>query len=163
MSGKNALELNREDIIREYSPMVYRLAFARTGSKSDADDIYQEVFLRFLQREKSFESKEHLKAWLIRVTINLALKLQTSAWFRKTESLEEHLGFLEQICETHQELQLWQEVDKLRPKYRTVIHLFYYEGFSAEEISGMLKQKPSTVRTWLTRARQQLRAVLEEK
>ena len=156
------LGFNKEDMIREYSQMVYRLAFARTGSKSDADDVYQEVFLRFLQREKGFESEEHLKAWLIRVTINRALKLQTSAWFRKIDSLDPHLDFLEQICKSPEERQLWQEVDRLKPKYRTVIHLFYYEGFSVEEISRMLRQKPSTVRTWLTRARQQLKAVLEE-
>ncbi len=152
----------KEESIRMYGDMVYRLAFARTGSRSDADDIFQEVFLRFWQEKKPFASQEHIKAWLIRVTINCAKKLQASAWFRRTESLEEHLAYLEQICNTHEEISLWQELEHLKPKYRTVIHLFYYEGYSVEEIGQMLRQKPSTVRTWLTRARRQLKVLLEE-
>lgn len=151
-----------ESSIRKYADMVYRLAFARTGSRSDADDIFQEVFLRFLQEKKPFESEEHKKAWLIRVTLNCAKKLQASAWFRKTESLEEHLAYLEQICDTPREMELWQELEKLKPKYRTVIHLFYYEGYSVEEMGKMLRQKPSTIRTWLTRARGQLKDILEQ-
>lgn len=103
---RSEVQSSPEEIIRQYSPMVYRLAFARTGSRSDADDIYQEVFLRYLQVKKPFESEEHRKAWLIRVTINCARKLQASAWFRRTESLEQHLDFLEQICETDRELEL---------------------------------------------------------
>lgn len=151
-----------EKSIRQYADMVYRLAFARTGNKSDADDIFQEVFLRYLQETKPFESEEHKKAWLIRVTINCAKKQLSSVWFRRTESIEEHLAYLEQICETPEEVEIWQEVERLKPKYRTVIHLFYYEEYSVEEIAKLLGQKPSTVRTWLTRARQHLKRFLEE-
>lgn len=152
MNGENA-----ETVIRKYSAMVYRLAFARTGSKSDADDIYQEVFLRYLQVNKPFESEEHRKAWLLRVTVNCAKTLQASAWFRKTEGLSENIIFQEP-----EEEKIWQELEKLKPTYRTVLHLFYYEGLNVEEIGQALGQKASTVRTHLTRARRQLKNILEE-
>lgn len=151
-----------EKKIRKHGNMVYRLAFARTGNKCDADDIFQEVFLRYLQEKKPFESEEHEKAWLIRVTINCAKKQLSSVWFRRTESIEEHLEYLETLCETKEDRGLWQEVARLKPKYRTVIHLFYYEGYPVEEIGKLLGQKTSTVRTWLTRARQQLKELLIE-
>lgn len=151
-----------EERIRKYGDMVYRLALARTGNKSDADDIFQEVFLRYLQETKPYDSEEHEKAWLIRVTINCAKKQLSSVWFRRTESIEEHLAYLETLCEMPEEMGLWQELERLKPKYRTVIHLFYYEGYSVEEIGKLLGQKNSTVRTWLTRARQQLKDLLKE-
>lgn len=151
-----------EKSIRQYADMVYRLAFARTGNKSDADDVFQEVFLRYLQETKPFESEEHKKAWLIRVTINCAKKQLSSVWLRRTESIEEHLAYLETLCETPEEMGLWQELERLKPKYRTVIHLFYYEEYPVEEIARLLGQKPSTVRTWLTRARRQLKELLKD-
>lgn len=146
-----------EASILRYSSMVYRLAFARTGSKADADDIYQEVFLRFIQADGKFESEEHKKAWLIRVTINCTKKLWASAWFRHTEGLNDEIVF-----ETREDIGLWQELGRLPQKYRTVIHLFYYEELSIEQISAILRQKPSTVRTQLTRARYLLRDILKE-
>ena len=151
-----------ETRIRKYSDMVYRLAFARTGNKCDADDIFQEVFLKYLQETKPFENEEHEKAWLIRVTINCAKKQLSSVWFRRTESIEAHLAYLETLCDTPEELGIWQELERLSPKYRTVIHLFYYEEYSVEEIGKLLGQKPSTVRTWLTRARRRLKELLKE-
>lgn len=158
LSGK----ADKEADIRKYSDMVYRLAFARTGSRSNADDIFQEVFLRYIQEKKGFENEEHKKAWLLRVTINCAKKMQASAWFRKTESLEKHRAYPETVCQSEEELELWQELQKLKPKYRDVIHLYYYEGYSLEEISKMLALNPATVRSRISRAREYLRDVLTE-
>ena len=75
-------------VVREYANMVYRLAFAQVRSRSDADDIFQEVFLRYVRNALVFQSEEHRKAWLIRVTINCAKKHWASLWRRRTEPLD---------------------------------------------------------------------------
>lgn len=146
-----------EQVIRNYSDMVYRLAFSRTGCRDDADDIYQEVFLRYLKKMPCCESEEHRKAWLIRVTINCAKKFHLSFWQRKTGPLEEGISF-----ETQEDLELYDQLRRLPERYRMVIHLFYYEEMSIEEISAMTGIKKSTVRTQLTRARRKLREIMEE-
>lgn len=146
-----------ENIIKAYSNMVYRLAFSQTRNKSDADDIYQEVFLRYIGKKPQFETEEHRKAWFIRVTVNCCKKLWASSWLRKTEPLDETITF-----EMQEGTDLHHELLKLPMKYRTVIHLFYYEDMSIEEISKCLNQGPSTIRTQLTRARYKLKEYLKE-
>jgi RNA polymerase sigma-70 factor (ECF subfamily) len=137
--------------------MVYRLAFSQTRDKSSADDIYQEVFLRYIRKKPQFKTEAHKKAWFIRVTINCCKKMWASPWKKKIVSLDETIVF-----ETEEETSLHYELQKLPTKYRTVIHLFYYEDMSIEEISKSLNQKPSTVRTQLTRARYKLKEILKE-
>lgn len=146
-----------EDVIREYSNMVYRLAFSQTRNKSNADDIYQEVFFRYIRKKPQFETEQHRKAWLIRVTINCCKKMWTLSWIKKIVPLDETIAF-----EMEEEINLHYELQKLPLKYRTVIHLFYYEDLSIEEISEILKQKSSTIRTQLTRARYKLKEILKE-
>lgn len=150
-------ENDPEQIIKMYSDMVYRLAFARTGVKEDADEVYQEVFLRLLKKRPVFESHEHCKAWLLRVTINCSNTLLASLWKKRTVALEEDLPFQEKDS-----LELYEELSKLPQKYRDVIHLFYYEELSVADISKILHRKESTVRTQLTRARTMLKEILEE-
>jgi RNA polymerase sigma factor, sigma-70 family len=148
---------NEEDVIRAYSDMVYRLAFSYTRNKSDADDIFQEVFLRYIRNTPEFNDEEHRKAWLIRVTINCCKKMWVSAWRNKIVPLENDI-----IFESNEENSLHYELMKLPLKYRTIIHLFYYENYSAEEIGSILHQKPSAVRMTLTRARRKLKEILNE-
>lgn len=150
-------ENDPEEIIKTYSDMVYRLAFARTGTKEDADEVYQEVFLRLLKKHPAFESDEHCKAWLLRVTVNCSNTLLSSLWKKRTVILEEDLPFMER-----ESLGLYGELSKLPQKYRDVIHLFYYEELSVAEISEILGRKESTVRTQLTRARAMLKEILKE-
>ena len=149
-----------ENVIQAYSNMVYRQAFSYTRNKYDSDDIYQEVFLRYIRKKPVFETEEHRKALLIRVTINCCKKFRLSAWKTKIVPLEEFENNL--IFESEDENTLHHELMKLPPKYRTVIHLFYYENYSAEEIGGILDQKPSAVRMMLTRARRKLKKIIEE-
>lgn len=146
-----------EKVIEFYADLVYRLAFARTGTRCEADDVFQEVFMRYIRKQPVFENEGHRKAWLIRVTINCANKLWGSAWKRKTEPLTEDIPF-----ETKEDAGLSYELQRLPKKYREVIHLFYYEDLSLEEISRALNRKNSTVRTQLTRARALLRDRLKE-
>ena len=152
-----SLEADAAQVIEYYSDMVYRLAFARTGTKHDAEDVYEEVFLRFLKKKPEFESEEHRKAWFLRVTVNCSNTFLSSIWQKRTEGLSEEISFTEkEYQDLHQELQ------RLPMKYRSVIHLFYYEELSVEEIGRILNRKPATVRTQLTRARELLRGMLKE-
>jgi len=148
-------------LIEKYSAAVYRMAYSMVKNTQDAEDIHQEVFLKYLAKRPEFESEEHAKAWFLRVTINLAKNLWKTAWRQRVVSLGE--VDREEETETQQEEdQLIEIVKRLPQKYRTVVHLFYYEEYSLEEIADLLKAKPSTVRTRLTRARQKLKEMLKE-
>ena len=147
-----------ENAFLKYADMVYRLAFVRTKSMADSDDILQEVFLRYMKVFEKIESEEHLKAMLLRITVNCSNSLKTSFWFKKTEGLNENLAVTDNVSETN----VLNEVLKLPLKYRTVIHLHYYCGYSVEEISKIEKINPSTVKTHLHRARQILKDTLKE-
>ena len=114
-------------------------------------------FLRYLKRKPKFESEEHRKAWFLRVTINCSNTFLTSVWQKRTEGLSEEITF---AVKEHQDL--YHELQRLPAKYRSVIHLFYYEELSVEEIGRILNRKPATVRTQLTRARELLRGMLKE-
>ncbi len=147
-----------ENAFLKYADMVYRLSFVRTKSTADSDDILQEVFLRYMKIWEKIESEEHLKAMLLRITVNCSNSLKTSFWFKKTEGLDENLAVTDNIGEDS----VLEEVLKLPLKYRTVIHLHYYCGYSVEEIAIIEKQNPSTVKTHLHRARLILKNTLKE-
>ena len=142
-------------IYADYSDMVYRLALVRCGSRSDADDVFQEVFLRLVRKSPEFESEEHAKAWLIRVTLNCSYKLLGSAWNRRTEPLSESFEIRDRY-----DSGVFDAVQSLPEKYRTVIHLFYYGGYSGAEIARMLRISESAVRTRVQRAKEKLREAL---
>ena len=132
--------------------MVYRLAFVRTKSRTDAEDIVQEVFIRLLRYKKTFDSEEHLKAWLIRVTINRTVSLLTCAHRKRNVPLQESLS-----TSMREESPVLEAVEKLPQKYRTLVHLFYFENYKLQEISQILGIKESTLRSQLFRARDLLR------
>lgn len=153
MSNKSTLSCdNIESVIRRYSQTVYRLAFARVGNKYDAEEVFQEVFLRYVRKNPNFNDEEHRKAWLIKVTVNCSKTLMSSMWYNKTQGLDETLAI-----EDETSVNLYYELQKLPAKYREVIHLFYYEDMTVEQISNALGRKHSTVRTQLTRARVMLK------
>ena len=143
--------------LNKYSNMVFRLAFARTKNNHDANDIMQEVFLRYMKNKKEFKDEDHKKAWLIKTTINCSKTLLTSAWFRKTTSLEDNI-----VEELKEKSEVYYALLKLSKKYRTVIHLFYYEDMSIAEISSLLNIKESTIKSQLNRARNKLKEILKE-
>jgi len=147
-------------ILEKYSDMVYRLAVSQLKNKADAEDIFQEVFIKYIKSGKDFESGEHVKAWLIRVTVNFCKKLRKTAWFRHTVPLDEWSNALT-YEDAHEKSGVYYAVLELPPKYRTVIHLFYYEDMPVAEISGVLNIKQSTVVSQLRRARNILREKLK--
>lgn len=146
-----------EDIIIRNSNMVYRLAMSQMKNKFDADDVYQDVFIRYLKRKPSFISLEHEKAWFIRVTLNCCKTSLKSFWFTKIEELNENIS-LDGISK----FDLSEGLKKLPKKYNAILHLYYYEGLSVKEISNILKIKEGYVRMLLTRARRMLKRIIEE-
>lgn len=145
-----------EHVMDTYGKMVYRLAYSQSRSRADADDIYQEVFLRYYEKRPPFGSEEHRRAWLLRVTLNRARSLFASAWFRRTVPLEECAAFSEP-----EDRKLDEALGELPPKDRTLLHLYYYEELSTKEIAELLRRKESTVRTQLTRARRKLAEIVK--
>ncbi len=148
-------KITANEAFKKHSDMVYRLAIARVKNKYDADDILQEVFLRFIKHKDKVENDEHLKALLIRITINCSKSMLTSSWFKRTEPLGETLSVSDEYSDT------LDAVLRLPQKHRTVIHLHYYMGYSVDEIATVLKSKPSTVKSQLHRARKLLKIDLE--
>ena len=146
-----------DSIIDRYQNTVYGLALARTGNRADADDVFQEVFLAYCQCGKTFRDEEHRKAWLLRVTANRTKSLLASPWRRRAAPLEDVYAYTDP-----EESAVDAAMASLPPKYRAVIHLYYFEGYTSDEIAGLLECKPSTVRSRLSRARERLGAILKE-
>ncbi len=153
---RNEAEVNRA--IDLYADTVRRICFLYLKNDADVDDIFQEVFLKYLLHPSSFESDAHEKAWLIRVSINACQDLLKSFFRRRVRSIEEVTT--EPFYLQEEDKGLLDAVFRLAPKYRTTIYLFYYEGYTAVEIAGILKRSENTIYTWLDRARKELKKQL---
>lgn len=162
-------ELTAEWAIDTYADMVYRIALTQMKNATDADDIFQEVFVRLVSNIHKLQSEEHIKAWLIRVTVNCCKKHFASFWNRNVDGIsgDDAMGELADSCKEIDDIlngkgRVTAEVNKLPKKYRIVVYLFYYEELSIEEIAKTLDMKVSTVKSQLFRAREMLRDVLGE-
>ena len=149
-----------EEIIDRYQNTVYGLALARTGSRADADDVFQEVFLAYYQSGKSFRDEEHRKAWLLRTTVNQARRVTSSSWSQRTVPLSEQADAPVQFREP-EENRVWEALQTLAQDYRLPIYLFYFQELSTQEIAKVLAIRPGAVRMRLTRGRDQLREMLK--
>lgn len=145
---------------RRYQNMVYRTALHALGSPQDADDAVQEVFLRLFRCGEAFDGEEHLRRWLLRVTVNYGRDLLKSPWRKRRVSWEEVPEI--PVFDRPEQAALYQEVMALPEKYRTVLYLFYYEELSVREIGELLGVGDSTVTTRLARARKRLKERLGE-
>ncbi len=148
-----------EDAIRRHGTAVYRLACAYMHNRHDADDVFQDVFLRYAEKAPSFCDDEHCRAWLLRVTINRCRSLYRSGWWRRIVPLEQ-AGALSTA--PPDDPVLTQALERLPVKYRTVIHLSCHEGMDTQEIANLLGVKPASVRSQLSRARAMLETLLKE-
>lgn len=145
-------------LVEQYGDMVWRLALARTGRRQDAEDLYQEVFLRCVKYAHTLESAEHAKAWLLRCTIDRSKSLWADLLKRPTVPLDEAL-----LCPMEEdESQVYSAVMALAKPYRTAIHLHYFEGLSVAEIARLSGKKEGTVKSWLHRGREMLKGALED-
>lgn len=141
--------------IERYGNTVRRLCMMHLKNHADTEDIFQTVFLKYVLSSVSFESDEHEKAWLIRVTINACKDLLKSFFRSRTVSLDHLLDQPAPMPPDHREV--LEAVLALPQKYRDVVYLHYYEGYTAPEIGKILGKNANTVYTLLTRARQLLR------
>lgn len=144
--------------IGRYGDTVRRLCLVHLKNPADTEDIFQNVFLKYVLSPVVFESPEHEKAWLIRVTLNACKDLVKSFFRSRTVPLEELLDQPAPLSEEHREV--LEAVLALPPKYRDAVYLHYYEGYTAAEIGKLLGKNTNTVYTLLTRARGQLRKTL---
>lgn len=144
--------------IGQYGDMVRRLCLVHLKNPADTEDIFQNVFLKYVLSPVVFESPEHEKAWLIRVTINACRDLVKSFFRSRTVPLEELLEQPAPLSEEHKEV--LEAVLALPQKYRDAVYLHYYEGYTAAEIGKLLGKNTNTVYTLLNRAREQLRETL---
>ena len=157
-------KITTEKAIDRYADMVYRLALSQMKNTTDADDLFQEVFVRLVSHIQDLESWEHVKAWLIRVTVNCAKKHFGQYWNKNVDFLEEP----ERLADTGGAYELPEEhpvraaVRELPPKYRSVIHLYYFEELTVAEIARLTGQKEATVKSQMHRAREMLKGLLNE-
>lgn len=157
------IQLSRTDScisqqIEKFGDMVYRLGIIYLKNEQDAQDVFQEVFLRLFEKEPVFETEEHEKAWIITATSNCCKNILRTAWYRKTVSLDKLCEPIADPSERETTLILLE----LPVKYRQVLYLHYYEGYKTEEIGEILKVNSATVRTRLKRGRALLQGKLTE-
>lgn len=148
LNSSYELNENVQNAVLKYSNNIIRIAFDYVKNTADAEDISQEVFLTYLQKLPDFESYQHEKAWLIRVAINKSKNYLKTGWFKSRNPLPEDLSYLSKA-----EGEVLNSVLELKEKYRIPIHLFYYEGYSIQQIADILHSKPATVGTWIARGR----------
>lgn len=154
------MRLSTETVIEKFKQNLFAAAFSVCRSREDSEDAVQDAFIRYHTSDKEFESEEHIKAWLIRVTVNRAKDIAFSYHRRNSVPLEEYTASIP--FESTEESNLFTAVMNLDKKYRTVIHLFYYEEYKIDEIAGILGKSPGTVKSLLSRARQLLKKTLKE-
>lgn len=142
-----------------YLDMVYRIALNWFRRSADAEDAAQTVMLRLWQSETAFADEEHLRRWLVRVTLNVCKDISRSPWHRRTVSLE---ACPEPVFSTPERGELYQAVMALPVKYRMPLYLYYYEGYSVTEVGELLHLKVSTVQTRLARGRAKLKQEWED-
>ena len=162
-----------EHAMEEFGSMVYVLAYSRTQNVADAQDVAQDVFCRLLTSDAAFTDDEHVKAWLIRVTINRCRELHRSAWNKHAITTDE-LTLLEGGTQLDNDVadvaleelernELWRHIMTLPEELRDVVVLYYVQGLTSADIARALNRPPATIRTRLHRARQQLKQALAGK
>ena len=151
-------ERETNEAIEQYGDTVRRLCMLHLKNEADTQDIFQTVFLKYLLHTADFESREHEKAWFI-VTARNECKNQLKHWWRTSRAGEEALEHL--AWEQPEDRELWEYILSLPEKYRMVLYLHYYQGYSTLETAEILGKNPSTVRTWLVQARWKLKDILE--
>ncbi|MCM1083380.1 MAG: sigma-70 family RNA polymerase sigma factor [Clostridium sp.] len=147
-------------VVKQYSDTVYRVALSYTKKEADAEDVVQSVFMKLFVTDTVFADEDHVRKWLIRVTVNECKNFWKSFWQQRVDSMEALDG--EVSFSSEEKSELYYAVMDLPKKYRVVVHLFYYEGYSTQEIAALLHIRDSAVRNQLVRARKRLKQQLRE-
>lgn len=149
-----------ERVVHAYKDMIAHIALHYLQSWQDAEDVTQDVFVKWATKGKQFADEEHERAWFIRVTVNLCKDQLRSSWRKKTSLHGDLPPVFRQLDSTSHSL--LREVLSLPPDYRLVIYLHYYEGYTLREIAAYLHKSENTVQTWHQRAKQLLRSAMGE-
>ena len=160
LQNERSEDLNADKLkecIEKHHSTVFRVAYSFVKKREDAEDIVQEAFFRLYTAEKEFLSDENIKAWLIRVSVNLAKDMLKSSHVRNRTELTEEIP-----CGMSREDTLSEMIRRLKGEYCTVLLLFYYEGYTVREIAEIMKTSQTLVTTRLSRARKQLKKILLE-
>ena len=149
-----------DEIYNKYADMVYRICFMMLKEQSSAEDATQNVFIKFIKSSKEYQSDNHLKASLIVIAKNECKNHLKHWWNSKRDSFEDITE--PSYNDEHKDNDVKDAIEKLPDKYKIPVYLFYYEGYTTEEISKMLKINHSTIRSHLLEARKRLKIILEE-
>lgn len=156
--SRTVINQRAEMILNTYGNSILRYAYSYLHNISDAEEVLQDTLFQFLKTAPVFENRQHEKAWLLRVAANLSKNRIEYNALRRTDELNDEL-----IAEQKEDLSfVWAAVKSLPIKYREVIHLFYYEGYSTKQIAEILKMNETTVRSHLHRGRSKLKELLKE-
>ena len=153
------MRMQTEILIDKYRDRLFAAAFSVCKNAEDADDVVQETFIKYHTQTRQFESEEHIKYWLIRVTINESKKALRSPW-RKTEPIEDYASTI--AFSAPEQGEVFAALMELPEKYRTALYLYYVEEYSSSEIARILKMPQSTVLSHLSRGRELLKRKLKE-
>ncbi|MGN0701449.1 MAG: RNA polymerase sigma factor [Oscillospiraceae bacterium] len=163
MNTKKAERLSAEELIARYSQTVYRIALSRLGNPTDAEDITQDVLIKYINADKTFEDEDHRRKWIIKVTVNAVNSFAMSAWKRHTTELSEAEEIpCAEASDRSEVMDIRRAVAGLPEKYRVPVHLFYYEDMSVRDIAAVMSCSEGTVKSLLSRARAKLKEMLED-
>ncbi len=155
------MEKDFERIVCTYSDSLYRICMHYVKNSADAQDIVQQTFIKLVENNTDFHSREHEKAWLIRVCINLCKDHLKSSWHNKVFSMRDK-DFTDLTYEFSRQYPLLSYIRTLPPNQRTAIYLFYYEDMPVSEICQAMNAKQNTVLSWLRRGRKALEKMIKE-
>ncbi len=154
-----AENLTPDELVKKYASLIYRVAYARLQNVPDAEDITQEVLLKYIKADKRFNDEDHRRMWLIRVTVNAVNSLARTAWHKTTVPLDE----AEELSYTDAEpLGIRDAVERLPEKYRIPIHLYYFQDMTIQQISTAMDCAEGTIKSLLSRGRSLLKQMLKE-
>lgn len=150
-----------EILVNKYGNMILRLSYTYLKNIADAEDVVQDVFLKIVEKMPEVDDEAYEKAWIIRVTINIC-KNKLKMFWNKNVDLVDEMKEIASFDEDNDNSDVFKAVMSLSEKYRMVIHLYYYEGYSTPEIANLIDKNEVTVRSLLHRAREKLKSVLKE-
>ena len=149
------------DLLDKYGDMVLRIAYTYLKNRADAEDIVQDVFLRIIDKKPSFNDENHEKSWLIRATINMCKNKVNLFWNKNKCSINDVQEFA--VSDKYNtDTSVFQAVMALGEKYRVVVYMYYYEGYSTPEIAKVIGKSETTIGSLLHRARNKLKDMLKE-
>lgn len=156
--SRTEVNARAEQLLDRYGNSLLRYAYSYLHNMEDAEEVLQDTLMQFLKTAPAFLSREHEKAWLLRVAANLSKNRLSYNKLRQTDELNEEL-----TAEGREDLSfVWDAVKQLPESCREAVHLFYYEGLSTKQIASVLQRKEATVRSDLHRGREQLKTILKE-